>query len=77
MVRAGARLVELRPHRRVLKLELIACVVLRKESPGASDEKDRRDESGAGSKRSRTIVVQCEDRRGEGRIQGSSLMART
>src|SRR5262245_59653842 len=38
MVRARAGLVELRPHRRVLKLELIACVILRKDSARTSDE---------------------------------------
>src|SRR5207249_5388787 len=53
MVRARTRLVELRSHRGILKLQLTACVALRKDSPGGSDVKDRRDETGAGSKRSR------------------------
>src|SRR6266480_5040767 len=52
MIRARARLVELRPHRGILKLQLIACVVLRKDSPRGSDVKDRWDETGAGPKRS-------------------------
>ena len=64
VVRARAGQVELRPHRRVLELELIARVTLRENAARALDERGGiRERARSGRERRRAVVVERELRR--------------
>ena len=65
MVRTRTRLIKLPPHRRVLKLELIACVALRKDSAWTSNERGRIWKVSCRSREGReAVVIQREHWRG-------------